>query len=68
MQPCCECILWRQGALRCELWTVGQLGVLRVFDRTVMTHEESFRKGTWYRRAQELRRVAIGDARRFSES
>ena len=68
MQPSCECILWRQGAVRCELWSVGELGVLRVFDRTVMTYEESFRKGTWYQRAQELRQRAIVDTRRSSES
>jgi hypothetical protein len=67
MRSHCESVLWRQGAVRCEFWSVGELGVLRVFDRTVMTLEESFRTGTWYRRAQELRRLTLGDTGRSSE-
>ena len=69
----CECIVWRQGAQRCELWSVGEQGILKVFDGSVMTHEETFTheepfvRGTWYQRAQDLRRRAIGDTLRRSE-
>ena len=62
-----ECIVWRQGAVRCELWSVGELGVLKVFDGSVMIHEEDVLRGAWYQLAQELRQLAIGDTRRLSE-
>lgn len=58
---CCECIVWRQGALRCELWSIGELGVLKIFDGSVLTHEETLGRRTWYRRAHELRQRAVDD-------
>jgi hypothetical protein len=58
----CECIVWRHGVLRCELWAIGGLGVLKVFEGVVLTRQESFQSGTWYHRAQELRRLAISDS------
>jgi hypothetical protein len=43
----CACVVWRHGALRCELWSVKGLGVLKVFDGSVLTRQESFQNGTW---------------------
>lgn len=59
----CACVVWRHGALRCELWSVKGLGVLKVFDGSVLTRQESFQNGTWYHRAQELRRLTIRGTR-----
>ena len=58
----CECVVWRHGPLRCELWSSGGRGILKVFEGSVLTRQESFKNGTWYRRAQELRQLAIGAA------
>ena len=59
---CCECVVWRQGPLRCELWSSGGRGILKVFEGSVLTRQESFKNGTWYHRAQELRHLAISAA------
>ena len=55
----CECVIWRHGVVRCELWSTGRLGVLKVFDGSVLTRQESFQNGAWYHRAQQLRRLVI---------
>jgi hypothetical protein len=57
----CECIVWRVGALRCELWSIAGLGVLKVFSGTDLTHEETLTAGTCHQRAQELRRLLTED-------
>ena len=58
----CECIVWRVGTLRCELWSIGGAGVLKVFDGADLTHEETLLAGTCYRRAEELRPTATHES------
>ncbi len=32
LKPQCECVIWRDGARRCELWLLGGVEYLRVYD------------------------------------
>jgi hypothetical protein len=63
----CECIVWRVGTLRCELWSIAGAGVLKVFDGPDLTHEEALLAGTCYQRAEELRRTAMHESSRHRE-
>ena len=63
----CECIVWRVGARRCELWSIAGAGVLKVFDGADLTHEETLRAGTCYQRAEELRRTATQEPSHHTE-
>ena len=61
-QDSCECVIWRDGERRCELWNVGGVGRLRVFDGADLLHEERVLRNYVYSRAQALRNIfaAIG--------
>jgi len=48
-----EVVVWTEGPYRCELWSVAGAGRLRVFEGTVLLHEEPF----GIPRAEELRRL-----------
>ena len=51
----CECVIWREGSHRCELWTVGESARLRLFDADNLVHEEPFAAGAGWDRAIDLR-------------
>jgi len=53
----CECVIWRDGERRCELWSVGGVGRLRVFDGSDLLHDEPMLKGYGYSRAEALRNI-----------
>jgi len=38
--PNCECVVWRDGDRRCELWRSPTGGFLRVYDGTHVVHQE----------------------------
>jgi hypothetical protein len=51
----CECVIWRDGTRRCELWFASDSNLLRVYDDDRLIHEEPFEIGTGWERAIELR-------------
>jgi hypothetical protein len=54
-----EVIIWREGAWRCELWSVAGHGMLRLFCGPALRHEETPARDTGYERAQQLRQLII---------
>lgn len=58
IKPRCECVMWRQDSRRCELWLLGGVAYLRVYDGTLLVLQEPAPAGLAYARAQELRPIA----------
>ena len=55
----CECVIWRQPCRRCELWVIGGVTRLRVFEHERMVHEEPFVAGRGWDRAVALRTAQV---------
>ena len=51
----CECVIWREGSRRCELWTDGNASRLRVFEGQRLIADEPFLRGAGWIQAQALR-------------
>ena len=50
-----ECVVWRSGSARCELWLVGGIPYIRVFVHDRAIHQEPVTRHHRQRRAEELR-------------
>ena len=50
-----QCVIWREGSRRCELWTVNGEGRLRVYDGDTLTLDEPCVRGQGWARAAALR-------------
>ena len=53
----CECVIWRDGSRRCELWYARSGNRLRVYEGDRLLHEEPFVNGAGWSRALELRTI-----------
>ena len=56
----CECVVWRQQAVRCELWTIAGAGILRVYDDERLVMEEPGQIGGLYDQTERLRSAFAG--------
>jgi hypothetical protein len=61
----CEIVLWREGPYRCELWTVDEVGYLRVFSGAELALQERTVRGTLWERATAIRTKFVGIAGGF---
>ena len=50
-----ECVVWREGPFRCELWRTATGGVLRVYRGRTIVREQPTRRGSLYQEAMMLR-------------
>jgi len=64
----CECVIWRDGSRRCELWSVLGGTRLRVYDSDDLLLEEPFEGGTGWDRALALRADCGARPRALSRS
>ena len=51
----CECVVWREGERRCELWMISGIAHLRLFGGANLVRQELAERSRAYARAQELR-------------
>jgi hypothetical protein len=51
----CECVVWRDGERRCELWMIDGIAHLRVFAGERLIMQELADRKSGYARAEELR-------------
>jgi hypothetical protein len=51
----CECVVWRDGDRRCELWMVNGIGHLRLFDGEVLLVDEPALSGALWAQTLALR-------------
>ena len=56
-RPSAECIVWRSGKRRCELWTIHGVGRLRLYHGDILIRQEAVQRGRCYEQAMALRDV-----------
>jgi len=58
----CQCVIWRIGDIRCELWSGDGASYLRVYDAAVLLHEEPFIRGKGWAIAASLKLQYTGQS------
>ena len=54
----CQCVVWRDGERRCELWRSNGESRLRMYDGDELERDELFIRGGGWDQAIALRRLA----------